>query len=57
MGQGLRFGFWLALVACVPGFLIYYAVQPVGLTVVAKQVVFGGVGSLLLGMVAAAMNK
>jgi hypothetical protein len=57
LGQGVRFGLWFALAACVPGFLIYYAVQPVGLSVVIKQMCFGGVATVLLGVVAAALNK
>jgi hypothetical protein len=57
MAQGLRFGLWLALLACVPNFLIYYAVQPVGLTVACKQIVFGGIATVLVGMVTAALNK
>jgi len=56
-GQGLRFGVWFAVAACVPGFLIYYAVQPVGLIVAVKQICFGGVATVLLGIVAAALNK
>jgi len=56
-GQGLRFGLWFAVAACVPNFLIYYAVQPVGLSVMIKQVCFGGVATVLLGIVAAALNK
>jgi hypothetical protein len=57
LGQGVRFGLWFALAACVPGFLIYYAVQPVGLTVAIKQICFGGIATVLLGVVAAALNK
>ncbi len=57
LGQGVRFGVWFALAACVPGFLIYYAVQPVGLSVAVKQVCFGGLATVLLGVVAAALNK
>ena len=56
LGQGLRFGLWLTAVACVPGFLIYYAVQPIGLTLVVKQLVFGSVATVLVGLVAAKMN-
>ena len=57
VGQGLRFGLWFAVAACVPGFLIYYAVQPVGLSVAIKQIILGGVATVLLGLVVAAMNK
>jgi len=57
LGQGVRFGVWFALAACVPGFLIYYAVQPVGLSVVIKQACFGGIATVLLGIIAAGLNK
>ena len=57
LGQGVRFGVWFAVAACVPGFLIYYAVQPVGLSVVIKQVCFGGIATVLLGVIAAGLNK
>jgi hypothetical protein len=57
LGQGVRFGLWFAVASCVPGFLIYYAVQPVGLTLAIKQMAFGGVATVLLGLAAAAMNK
>ena len=57
VGQGLRFGLWFAVAACVPGFLIYYAVQPVGHMVAVKQIIFGGIATVLLGLVVAAMNR
>jgi hypothetical protein len=57
LGQGVRFGGWFAVAACVPGFLIYYAVQPIGLTVAVKQICFGGIATVVLGIVAAALNK
>lgn len=57
LGQGVRFGVWFALAACVPGFLIYYAVQPIGLSLMIKQACFGGIATVLLGVVAAALNK
>ncbi|MBI3887321.1 MAG: hypothetical protein HY302_16570 [Opitutae bacterium] len=57
LGQGVRFGLWFAVAAGIPGFLIYYAVQPTGLMVAVKQICFGTVATVLLGLVAAAMNK
>ena len=57
LGQGVRFGCWFAVAACVPGFLIYYAVQPTGLMVAVKQIIFGGIATVLVGIAAAAMNK
>jgi hypothetical protein len=57
LGQGVRFGVWFAIAACVPGFLIYYSVQPVGLSVAIKQICFGGIATVLLGIIAAGLNK
>jgi len=57
VGQGVRFGFWFAAAACIPGFLIYYAVQPTPLILPFKQVIFGGIGTVLLGVAAAAFNR
>lgn len=57
MGQGVRFGLWFAVASCVPTFLIYYAVQPMGLMLAVKQIAFGGVETVLLGLVVAALNK
>lgn len=57
LGQGVRFGVWFAIAACVPGFLIYYAAQPIGLSVAIKQICFGGIATVLLGVVAAGLNK
>jgi hypothetical protein len=53
IGQGLRFGFALALFSVIPGYLIYYAVQPLPAALVVKQIVFGTVGMLLLGVLVA----
>ena len=56
-GQGLRFGFMVAVLAVVPGYLIYYAVQPMPGLLVAKQIFFDTVRTLILGVVVAGMNK
>lgn len=57
LGQGLRFGVWFAVATCIPGFLIYYAVQPMGLMLTVKQIIFGSVATVLTGLVVAALNK
>ncbi len=57
LGQGVRFGLWLALVMTVPIYLIYYAVQPLPFALVAKQICFDTVGLVLLGITVAAVNK
>ena len=56
-GQGIRFGLAIWLVATVPMFLINYAVQPLPSDLVAKQIVFDTVAVVILGIVAAVMNR
>ncbi len=51
--QGLRFGLAMALFSVIPGYLIYYAVQPLPALLVIKQAVFGTIGMLLLGLLVA----
>jgi hypothetical protein len=56
LGQGLRFGAAIAAVATIPGYLIYYAVQPLPVALVHKQLVFGTIATLLLGLLLAWLN-
>ncbi len=53
LAQGLRFGLAMALFSVVPGYLVHYAVQPLPPALVARQVVFGTIAMLLLGMLLA----
>lgn len=53
MGQGLRFGLAMSLFSVIPGYLIYYAVQPLPALLVIKQIVFGTLSMLLLGVLLA----
>ena len=55
--QGIRFGIAVALLAVVPVYLIYYAVQPTPGMVVAKQIVFDGALVVILGIIVAFLNK
>jgi hypothetical protein len=57
LGQGLRFGIAAAMLTAVPMYLIYFAVQPMPGDIVAQQIVLGTLGSLIVGMVAAAINR
>ena len=57
LGQGVRFGIAVALLAPIPGYLIYYAVQPMPFDLVVKQVVFDSVAMVLMGITAAAVNR
>jgi hypothetical protein len=54
--QGLRFGAAVAAMATIPGYLIYYAVQPLPAALVCKQVVFATIAMLLLGLLLAWLN-
>lgn len=56
LNQGLRFGLAMALFATVPGYLIYYAVQPLPASLVHKQMIFSTIGMLLLGVLVAYLN-
>lgn len=53
LGQGLRFGIAVAFLTIVPTYLIYFVVQPMPGALVAKQIVFDGVLTVLLGLIAA----
>jgi hypothetical protein len=52
-GQGLRFGLAVALLAIVPGYLIYYGVHPAPAELVFKQAIFDSILMLVLGLVVA----
>ena len=56
-GQGVRFGLLFAVAVCLPTYLIYYAVQPMPLTLVVKQLVFDTITTVLLGIAVAGLNK
>ncbi len=53
LGQGLRFGLAVALLTCVPMYMIYYVVQPMPGNMVVKQIVFAGIVVLALGAIVA----
>ncbi|HUQ74174.1 MAG TPA: hypothetical protein VM183_05560 [Burkholderiales bacterium] len=53
LGQGIRYGIAIALLTTVPMYLIYYAVQPMPLATVLKQIVLEGALVVVLGIVAA----
>ncbi len=55
--QGWRFGIAIILLTIVPTYLIYYCVQPLPGAMVAKQIVFDGVGVVLVCMVTAWMHR
>lgn len=57
LGQGIRFGFVIALLTVVPMYTIYYVVQPMPGIHVVKQIVFDGVLLLVLGAVVAFLYR
>jgi hypothetical protein len=56
IGQGLRFGAAVAVMSTIPGYLIYYAVQPLPAALMHKQLIYSTVAMLLLGMLLAWLN-
>ncbi|MGH7367253.1 MAG: hypothetical protein ACREKQ_03505 [Candidatus Rokuibacteriota bacterium] len=57
LGQGVRFGIAVAVMVTIPIYLIYYAVQPLPGALVAKQVIFDTVATVLMGVLVAALNR
>lgn len=57
LGQGVRFGLAVALLAVVPTYTIYYVVQPMPGALVIKQIIFDGVLVVVLGIIAAFMYR
>ncbi len=53
LGQGLRFGLAVALLAFVPIYMIYYVVQPEPGMLAVKQIVFSTILALVTGAVVA----
>jgi hypothetical protein len=53
LGQGIRFGILMFLILTVPSFFIAYAVQPVPLLLLSKQVLSELTGKIFLGIVTA----
>jgi drug/metabolite transporter (DMT)-like permease len=57
LGQGVRFGLAVAVLTTIPTYLIYYAVTPMPSDVVAKQIAFDVVAMVIMGIVAALVNR
>jgi hypothetical protein len=53
LSAGLRFGAAIAVMSTIPGYLIYYAVQPLPAALVHKQLIFSSIAMLLLGLLVA----
>ena len=57
VSQGVRFGVAIALLAAVPLYLIYYAVQPMPEMLVFRQLSYETVNMVILGLVVAWMYR
>jgi len=57
LGQGIRFGAAMVLLMIIPMYLIYYSVQPMPGMLVVKQIVYDGIGVILMGIVVAWLNR
>ena len=57
VAQGIRYGLAMAALTVVAKFLIYYAVEPIPVPLVCKQIIFDSLGVVLLGIVVAVLNK
>jgi uncharacterized BrkB/YihY/UPF0761 family membrane protein len=57
LGQGVRFGLAIAVLCTIPGYLIYFAVEPLPSDLVAKQIVFDTICMVIMGIVVAALNR
>lgn len=57
LGQGLRFGLAVSLLAVVPIYLIYYAVQPLSGVLVIRQIAYDVIVTLVLGAVVAFLYR
>jgi hypothetical protein len=57
LGQGLRFGVALCLLLTIPMYLIYFAVMPFPSDLVAQQIVFGSITTVISGIVLAWINR
>lgn len=57
LGQGLRFGVAITLLAVVPIYLIYYTVQPLSGMLVVRQIAYDTIVTLILGVVVAFLYR
>ncbi len=57
LGQGLRFGLAVAVLAVMPIYIIYYVVQPTPGILAVKQIVFDTIMTLVLGAVVAFLYR
>ncbi len=57
LGQGVRYGLAIAVLATIPTYLIYYVVLPLPAALVVKQIVFETIAVVIMGVVLAAITQ
>lgn len=57
LSQGMRYGLAIAVLAPIPTYMIYYAVQPLPADLVIKQIIGDGLLVVALGVLTAFLNK
>ncbi len=57
LGQGVRYGVAVSLLAVVPMYMINYVVMPYPSDLVAQQMVYDSIGTVILGIVVAWLNR
>ncbi len=57
LAQGIRFGLAVAVLATIPTYLIYFAVQPIPGFLVVKQIALDTISMVLMGIVCAWINR
>ncbi len=55
--QGVRYGMAIAVLMTIPTYLIYYAVQPMPVILVFRQIVFDTAAVIIMGIIVAWLNK
>jgi hypothetical protein len=57
VGQGVRFGLAIALLAVIPTYLIYYVVQPMPASLAHRQMIYESLLVILLGLTVAVVYR
>jgi hypothetical protein len=57
LGQGIRYGIAVVMLAVVPVYLIYHAVTPTPLDVAVKQIIYDGISFVIVAVVVAWINR
>jgi hypothetical protein len=57
MGQGLRYGIAIILLYVLPTYLVYYVILPMPSGLVAQQIIFDSISTIVLALVLAWLNR